>query len=210
MKIYARYGKSLTWWIFSVIFLANIPAAAFCQDTLRIGLKGMALGIQFNPFNIGNAIFSGKYWLNEQQTIFAGLGFTISDNRSIYRRDTTTIATVHSYFSNVNLIVGTEYHFTRGQALSPFARCAFGIYTNTVPGYNQSKLFDSGGLFLYPGLGLEYFVTPKISLSVLQSIDVSYGWGSGVQAPNNPQLLTDNYGIRIQAASTNFLLNIYF
>lgn len=182
----------------------------FCQDSsyTRTKLKGLSFGINFNPVSIGNSSLAGKYWVNEQFVALAGLGFNTSNDVTTYR--TSGSPTVSSYNSNISLLVGAEYHIAKQEPLSAFARFSLSYYTSTVPGWNNSQLFDSGVISFYPGFGVEYFITTRVSVSLLQTLYINYAWGNGLQPTGNPSVLADGRSFQVRSALTFFLLNIYF
>lgn len=197
-------------YLLGVLLAICCTANAYSQDSVntRSGLKGLSFGINFNPISIGNSSLAGKYWMNEQTVALAGLGFNTSSDVTTYRISGSP--TIMSYNSSVSLLVGAEYHIAKQQPLSAFARITLSFYTSTVPGWNNSQLFDSGVISFYPGFGLEYFITSRVSVSLLQTLYINYAWGNALQLTSNPSVLADGRSFQVRSALTFFLLNVYF
>jgi hypothetical protein len=194
--------------ILCITMLICLRSVAFCQDTSRVGLKGLSLGLNLQPLSLGGSGFYGKYWLTDQIAPVAGISFSLYDNSVTYR--VNGLPTNRTYFSNISLLAGVEYHLLKNQQFSAFSRITVSTNISTVPGYNSSNIFDSGTFFSTIGIGIEYFIIPRISISVLQSIQLAYAWGNGIASPNNPTLLGDGRTVIINSGLTNFLFHFYF
>lgn len=192
--------------ILCIIMLICLRSAAVCQDTSRVGLKGLSFGVSLgNQNSISSGGFYGKYWLNEQFVPVAGISFNVNDNTTIYR--SSSIPPQRSYFANFSALIGVEYHLLKNQQFSPFARFTVSPYFSTVAGYNSSGVFDSGAIFSNAGFGIECFIIPRLSISIVQNIQCIYTWGNGAQLQAG---IGDGKAFSISSGSTNLQLHIYF
>jgi opacity protein-like surface antigen len=177
-------------------------------------LKTKALSFSFNGLNLSgfNGGVGGKIWLTDTRAL------TLSVDGSVNSRvtDATDSNFVDEEYSrsDVNLVVAMEQHVDLGRGFSPFlvGGLSFG-YDQTEDSYgsigapyqNRSR---STNLGLRAGVGLEYWLTRRISLAGQQLITGNVWFGS-VRSGTAGAPLRDRRSYDLGLGSSSLILSVY-
>ena len=158
---------------FTAVFLA--PVVALSQSTEPMKTKALSFG-----FN-GSGNLGGKIWISDQHALTVSVdGSVASTTREAI--DTTRIDDEYSS-SSTYLAVGLQRHIDMGWDASPFLTGVLSVGTNrnenrygstASPRESTSKSVSLGA---HVGVGVEFWMTPRISLSGQQLISGSYHFG---------------------------------
>jgi len=170
--------------IFVLVSAMLLMATAAAQPDPE-DLKTEALQFSANGLNLGsiNAGVGGKLWTTER----TALALSIAGTHTFDKSDPNPIQSGTTLTSTmVQVQIGLEWHTGQANNFSPYmAGALFGRYEHrqyeySTPSYNvpevtKSKKTNVGLCF---GLGAEYWITHRLSLSGQHLFQVSYAWGT--------------------------------
>jgi hypothetical protein len=200
----------------AALFLATLlfsVSAALSQAADPLKTKALSFNINGLTLSGLNGGLGGKIWIPGNRAVTGsvdgGYSSHVSDlSDSVYIEDRTK-----SW--NIVINAGIEQHFNWQPGLSPYVlggvflgreswRRRSGFVTDPEVLYFDKNF--SGGV--KAGFGLEYWVTPRVSVSGQQQVIATYTWGRY----NRPGLMNDqeqsSFGLDLGTSSV--ILSVYF
>lgn len=156
-------------------FVAAFSVASAQPETEYLKTKALSLGFG------GMSGVGGKIWISDRQALVLSVGGDFSSNIQ-EAADSTDIDDKYNR-SDVDLSLALEQHIDLGKGFSPYLggglSVGFGRSTNTygtkaTPYESESRAVSFGAR---AGLGVEYWVTRRVSISGQQWITGTYGLG---------------------------------
>lgn len=175
--------------------LVTSLASAQTDSTERAKMIG--LRFSFNGLNLGGGL-GGKYWLSSQSAVAGGLGFV---TRSYVSGNTE---------ASFNIFGQYEHHFLQKQQISPYLAGGFNLGIGSSDNFISSttrflRPFTDAGISAI--VGVEFFITPAISLAGQQAFTASYT-RQDISNPSFPQLTLEYWSVGI--GSSSLIFHIYF
>ncbi len=173
-----------------------VTSFASAQTDSTDRAKMIGLRFSFNGLNLGGGL-GGKYWLSSQSAIAGGLGFVA---RSHISGDAET---------TFNILGQYEYHFLSKPQISPYLGGAFNLgfgttYNSPVATLRLLRPFTTVGISAV--IGVEFFITPAISLAGQQAFTASFT-RQDISSPMVPQLTLDDWEVGL--GSSSLILHVY-
>jgi len=190
--------------IFAAVFYVVFVATATNAESEIIKTK--ALCFSFNSFTLDSYFggIGGKIWLFDATTLTASLGGSLSRNQNTVTSDTGKYISTTSSFQ---LMVGLEHHLNFSNGLSPYVIEAFFDRLSTSRTNKPKSQRISNSLGINAGLGIEYWILPRISFSGQQVLTASYNF-AGYDDSQGSGTQNLNFGLGFGASS--LILAIYF
>ena len=173
--------------------------------------KTTALSFSFNGFNLSSYYggVGGRYWISESTVFNASVGGLISEREY---EETENLDNGIEKSKYLNIGVGMENHFTVEDDLSPYlsSRLSFGISEQYYRNYNSmEQIYKTYSYNLDIGLGVEYWLIERISLSGQHLFNLSYETGQRTVGGYESETQNIN-GFRVGFGTTSIMLSIYF
>lgn len=171
-----------------------------------------ALSFSFNGLNLGNyqSGVGGRRWISKSTVINASIG------GSIYERKYDETATLDNGLEKSKSLyvgIGVENHLESSNDFSPFVsyRFEYGFhdqYYRSTFGTNEQRE-ETSSLNINFGLGVEYWILNRVSLSGQHLFNARYEFGerSTGGTPNEIQKIK---GFQTGLGTTSIILSIYF
>jgi hypothetical protein len=177
--------------------------------------KTTALQFSFNGLNLGtiNAGVGGKIWTSESTTLTLSLAGTHSFDASDPNPMQTGTNVTYTAFQ---VQFGTEWHFNQTDSFSPFvAGGIFGRFERRHSEYTypqnptEEMVSSSTNVGLCFGLGAEYWLSKRLSLSGEHLFQVSYAKGTQeyTRTTNSSQVTR---GFDLGLGTSSLILTLYF
>ncbi|MCK9425795.1 MAG: hypothetical protein M0Q21_07150 [Ignavibacteriaceae bacterium] len=189
----------------------------FCSSLLSLAQENSnyrtnALSFSFNGLNLGsyNGGVGGRRWISKSTVINASIG------GSIYERKYEKTATLDKGLEKTKSLylgLGVENHLESSNDFSPFLsyRLEYGFNDRYYRGvYSTNENRDrTNSLNIDFGLGIEYWILNRISLSGQHLFNARYETGerSTGGTPNEIQKIK---GFQTGLGTTSIILSIYF
>jgi hypothetical protein len=198
--------------LLSVVLLMTTAAAQSDSEYL----KTRALQFSVNGLNLGsiNAGVGGKVWTTERTALALSIGGTHSFDKSDpnpMQSGTTLTSTM------VQLQIGLEWHTVQSNNFSPyiagalFARYERHLYEYSASTFNSPEVSNvkRTNVGLCFGLGAEYWMTQRLSLSGQHLFQISYA--SGTQEYDATTSSTQaTHGFNVGLGTSSLVLSLYF
>jgi opacity protein-like surface antigen len=201
--------------IFALLSAVLLMTTAAAQPDSEY-LKTRALQFSVNGLNLGsiNAGVGGKVWTTERTALalsIAGIHTYDKSDPNPMQSGTTLTSTM------VQLQIGLEWHTGQSSNFSPyiagalFARYEHRQYEYSAPSFNSPEVTDSKktNVGLCFGLGAEYWITQRLSLSGQHLFQVSYT--SGTQEYDATTSSTQaTHGFNVGLGTSSLVLSLCF
>ena len=194
-----------------------IAASAVHAQTAQAGpeqLKTKALSFNFNGLNLNglNGGVGGKLWLSESRALVLGVGGSVS-SQTTEASDSTNVDDQNSA-SGLNVSVSVEEHLTPGARISPYlvGGASLGFSRNdreygpAISPYKSES--SSTSLGLHAGVGLEYWLTSRISVAGQQLFSGSFSFGS-TSSGSGSQTEQDTRRFSLGLGTSALILSVY-
>lgn len=189
----------------TAIFLA--PVVALSQSTEPMKTKALSFG-----FN-GAGSLGGKIWISSQEAVTLRVGATTS-SRTSEATDTINIDE-ESRQLNLNLSAGLERHLALDHGISPYVAggvtVGYDLYNSKDGTKANPYEYESSSTSLgaYAGVGVEYWVTRRISIAGQQTVTGTYSIGKYSNgSPGTPDDETRSFTIGLGTSS--LIASVYF
>lgn len=164
--------------IFILLFETNATSQVSATDTLLHGKY--AIAFSFSGLNLGGGI-GGKYWINENYCLkveisFAGKYLKTDRDIRIY------LANDEQKEIDLNLLCGLARHFKIRNNLTSYIIGSIGVgsidkwYSTYDASRKQDYRYSDRDIIGGIGIGVEYWITPYISLSGEHTIRMQYSY----------------------------------
>jgi len=194
--------------------LALVPAA-YSQSATP--MKTKALSFEINGLYLSglNGGVGGKMWLPGNRVLVGSL-----DARSITQTredDDTATFDEKSWDRSLTVNVGIEQHYDWAPGLSPYlmggVSLGYSAY-RSKSGYVVNGGYQSDSWRIYPGakagFGLEYWLTPRVSLAGQQVFSGSYGFGRQTDtSPPSSVTKSDVRSFTLDLGTSSLMLSVY-
>lgn len=190
--------------------LAALAAAASVQaqgDDARFKTKALSFG-----FN-GSGVIGGKAWISDQSALTLSLGGTTNSSR-VEAADTSSLDDEYTQFS-LSVTVGLERHFDLGLGFSPYVTggvsAGYGrsVSRSGTTTYSYEFKSNSTDLGLRAGVGVEYWLVPRVSLAGQQLLSAGYSFGSRTNGSAGA-LRQDTGAFSMGLGTSSLILSVYF
>jgi opacity protein-like surface antigen len=177
-------------------------------------LKTKALSFGFNGLNLGgvNGGIGGKMWISSQQAVTLNVSGAYSSQ--LRKAIDSTRIDEEQTNSEVNLVVGMEQHADLGRGFSPYVMGGLSIGY----GYSESRDGSTTNPYRYEnratlmgvraGVGLEYWLTPRVSVAGQQLVMGNYSFGtyrSGTASLPSRDMRQFSFGL----GTSSLILSVY-
>jgi len=171
-----------------------------------------ALSFSFNGLNLGSyhGGVGGRHWISKSTVINASIGGTIYERKY---DETATLDKGLEKTKSLYVGIGLENHLESSNDFSPFVsyRFEYGFNDRYYRGaYSTNENRDrTNSLNIDFGLGVEYWILNRISLSGQHLFNARYEFGerSTGGTPNEIQKIK---GFQTGLGTTSIILSIYF
>ncbi len=189
----------------------------FCSSFLSLAQENSnyhtnALSFSFNGLNLGsyNGGVGGRHWISKSTVINASIGGSMYERK--YEK-TTTVDNGLEKNKSLYLGIGLENHFKSSNDFSPFLsyRFEYGFNDRYYRGaYSTNENRDrTNSLNIDFGLGVEYWILNRISLSGQHLFNASYEFGER-STGTTPNEIQKTKGFQTGLGTTSIILSIYF
>ncbi len=195
----------------STLLLLALTLPVMAQNSEPLKTKALSFG--FNGLSLSgyDGGVGGKLWLSNARAL------TMSLDGSLFSRTTegdSSRTDDKSSSSEIRLNAGIEQHADIGQGFSPFLAAGLSLgyirsrnsYGSIANPYVYGSHYTSFGAVA--GLGLEYWITPRVSFAGLQRLSADYRIGKAYDGPKG-SAERDSYEIQMGLGSTSLILSIY-
>jgi len=193
---------------FMLVFCSSF--LSFAQESGNY--KTTAVSFNFNGLNLGgfNGGVGGRHWISESTVLNVSISGSISERK--YEK-TANVENGLEKNKSLSLDLGVENHIKASDNFSPFLsyRVGYSIadrYYKYV--FNSNENIDKTySLNLYFGLGIEYWILNRISLSGQHLFLARYSTGKNSTGGNTNDI-QNTKGFQVGLGTSSLILSIYF